>query len=136
MRSFPEGSVTFTTLMITGIVSGFAAFLFPAPPKKAQDVQWVVFTMPGCAPCVRDKKDYQPPLEKSGWKMGEDKYCHIKFIDASKNNFEYNEYDVKLVPQYMLMVKGEPVERHWRYPGWERMAKAYNDEVDRLNRQK
>lgn len=123
----------------------FAALLLASfdddddPPR----VQWVVLHATWCPPCVDATNDYRPYFEKLKPRLTvtpveEDADIWLIDIDLEKDAAQQilrrcgDQPKVKSIPQFILIVDGEPVERHWRYPGKKRMHEAYLEAVKGL----
>lgn len=93
----------------------------PKPPR----VQWLMFTMDGCPPCAAAKADFRPWLERSKWEVSPVQTAHVRLLDSELDAELFAEFGVKTVPTFVLLVDGEPVETHRRYPGRQHLVKAY-----------
>ncbi len=100
----------------------------PKPPR----CQWLAFKMDGCVPCQAAANDYRPQLERAGWMVSPVPMAHVRLIDSELNADLFAKHDVTTVPQFLLIVDGVVVERHYRYPGVMRLATAYNAEMKDL----
>ncbi len=88
-------------------------------------LQWLVFIMPGCAPCVKDQRDFQPWLIASGWRADENLDSQIRLVDVYKYPELQKQFGVETVPEYILVHGDQVIERHNRYPGKQRLAERF-----------
>lgn len=71
----------------------------------------IVFTASWCGPCSKFKTEEVPKLEKSNWKVGTTKDCHIKIVDIDENPDLFAKYNGKKVPLFILFENEKEVSR-------------------------
>lgn len=65
--------------------------------------QIILFTASWCSPCQKFKTEEVPKLEKSNWKIGNTKDCHIRIYDIDENPDLFNKYNGNKVPLFVLI---------------------------------
>lgn len=109
-------------------------FVGVAAEPPVPRVQWIIFTADWCEPCVSARKDYRSFFERLKPRLMVSPVPHadLRLIDVDLEKEMAQQWDVESVPQFVLLVDGKPVERHWRYPGKKRLHEAYQEAVKEL----